>query len=101
VEKLGLETILMLQNGKIIQLPDVDYCPSVTCQLISTGQLIGKDYSLSTTASGTKLFAPNGALYLQSDPIASVGPLHYLHVLLQCIDEKVQVISSKKDEYLL
>jgi len=35
------------------------------------------------------------------DPIASVGPLHYVRVLLQFIDEKVQVISSKKDEYLL
>jgi len=56
---------------------------------------------LSTTASGTRLFAPNGDLYLRLDPIASVGPLHYVCVLLQCIDEKVQVISLKKDEYLL
>jgi len=101
VEKLSLGTILMLHHSKIIRLPDVEYCPSVACRLISTGQLVGRGYSLSTTASGTKLFAPNGDLYLRSDPIASVGPLHYVRVLLQCIDEKVQVISSKKDEYLL
>ena len=56
---------------------------------------------MSTTAAGTRLFAPNGDLYLQSDPIASIGPLHYVCVFLQFIDEKVQVISSRKDEYLL
>jgi len=101
VEKLGLGTVLMLHHGKIIRLTDVEYCLSVACRLISTGQLIGRGYSLSTTASGTKLFAPNDDLYLWSDLIASVGPLHYVCVLLQFIDEKVQVISSKKDEYLL
>jgi len=101
VEKLGLGTVIMLHHGKIIRLTDVEYCPSVVCRLISTGQLIGRGYSFSTTASGTKLFAPNGNLYLRLNPIASVGPLHYVRVLLQFIDEKVQVINSKKDEYLL
>ena len=101
VQKLGSGTILMLQDDRIIHLTDVEYCPQLSMRLISTSQLTSKGYSLSTTTAGTKIFTPKGDLYLQSHPIPNTGPLHYVCVLLQCIDEQVQVLSQKKDEYSL
>ena len=101
VKKLGSGTVLMYHNDHVVHLTDVEYCPQLSCRLISTGQLTSKGYSLSTTTAGTSIFAPNGSLYLRSNPIASRGPLHYVSVLLQCIDERIQVLSSTKDEYSL
>ena len=62
---------------------------------------MSKGYLLSTNTAGTTLFTPKGNLYLWSCLIATIGPLHYVHVLLQCIDERVQFLSKKEDEYSL
>lgn len=101
MQKLGTGTVLMYHEDHVVHLTDVEYCPQLSCWLISTGQLTNKGYSLSTTTAETKIFAPNGSLYLQSSSIASKGPLHYVRVLLQCIDERIQVLSPQKDEYSL
>ena len=78
VKKLGTGTVLMYHDDHVVHLTDVEYCLQLSCRLISTGQLTSKGYSLSTTTAGTKIFAPNGSLFLQSCPIASKGPLHYV-----------------------
>ena len=101
MKKLGTGMVLMYHDDHVVHLTDIEYCLQLSCQLISTGQLTRKGYSLKTTTAGTLIFAPNGSLYLQLHLIASQGPLHYVSVLLQCIDERIQVLSLSKDEHSL
>ena len=101
VKKLGTGTVLMYHDDHVVCLTDIEYCLQLSCRLISTGQLTSKGYSLSTTTAGTLIFTPNGSLYLRLHLIASRGPLHYVSVLLQCIDERMQVLNLPKDEYSL